>query len=211
MLQNSFRKIILPFIIFIVFVVGALITVQYIQSHKTIEIKFSNISNVSLVESRTLKPFTTVAKSGEKITVSKDVKYKITYKGDEGYAGGEIDIDNRKDSIEIKPYYSIEKLESLLTDADVNSIRNKIKDTYLPNTLNSYSIERGRLYHFGDWYSTSLTYNQDYNDVSDTLHIIAKKTVQGWEIVADPNITFNRFNNPTIPVDILQAVNSQSD
>ena len=210
MLQNNPRRIITALIILIVVSISAVITIQYIQSRKTIEIKFSNVTDVNVVEYRTLKPVKTILKSGEKITIQKDVRYKVTYKGSDGYSGGEINIDNRKDSIVIKPYYSVEKLESLLTGNDVNSIRSKIQDNFLPTTLNSYTIGRGQLYHFGDWYSTSLVYNQEYNEVSDTLHIIAKKTVQGWEIVADPNITFDRFNNPSVPVDILQTINTQS-
>ena len=210
MRPNNFRRIIIAFIILIVVSVGLFATFQYIQSRKTIEVVFSNTSEVNVVEFRTLKPVKTITKSGERITISKDVRYKITYKGTDGYASGELAIDNRKDTVTIKPYYSAKKLDTLLTDIDVISLHGKIQDTYLPNTLTSYTIQRGQLYHFGDWYSTSLVYNDGYNEVSDTLHIIAKKTVQGWEIVADPNITFNRFNNPTIPVDILQSVNNSN-
>ena len=209
MLQNNPRRIITALIILIVVSISAVITIQYIQSRKTIEIKFSNVTDVNVVEYRTLKPVKTILKSGEKITIQKDVRYKVTYKGNDGYSGGEINIDNRKDNIVIKPYYSVEKLESLLTGNDVNSIRSKIQDNFLPTTLNSYTVKRGQLYHFGDWYSTSLVYNQEYNEVSDTLHIIAKKTVQGWEIVADPSITFDRFNNPSVPIDILQSINTK--
>lgn len=210
MQPNNFRRIILSFIILIVASVGLFVTLQYIQSRKTIEVIFSNTSEVNVVEFRTLKPVKTITTSGEKITVSKDVRYKITYKGATGYASGEMDIDNRKDTVTIKPYYSVEKLDSLLTDLDVISLHSKIRDSYLAAALSSYTIQRGRLYNFGEWYSTSLVYNQGYNETSDTLHIIAKKTTKGWEIVAGPNITFNKIYTPTVPIDILQSINSSN-
>jgi hypothetical protein len=210
MQPNNLRRIVVSFVVLIIVSVGLFITFRYIQSHKTIDIVFSNASEVKVVEFRTLKPVKTIPKSGEKITISKDVRYKITYKGNDGYASGEIDVDNRKDTVTIKPYYSVEKLDSLLTDIDVITIHSKIRDSYIPTTLSSYTIQRGRLYNFGEWYGTSLVYNQGYNEVSDTLHIIAKKTAQGWEIFADPNITFNRFDSPTIPIDILQSVSNSN-
>jgi hypothetical protein len=210
MQPNNLRRIVVSLVVLIVVSVGLFVTFQYIQSRKTIEIIFSNIPELKIVEFRTLKPIKTITKSGEKITISKDVRYKIIYKGTEGYASGEMDIDNHKDTVTIKPYYSVEKLDSLLTDINVISLHSKIRDSYLPAALSSYTIQRGRLYNFGEWYSTSLIYNQGYNEISDTLHIIAKKTAGGWEIVAGPNITFNKIYTPTVPIDILQSVNNSN-
>jgi hypothetical protein len=197
----------------VIFIVGLIfistitfLTIQYLQSIKTVEVIFKNVSSVKLVEFRTLKEVGTIENSGDSINIRKDTLYKLIYQGKGEYSDGEILIGN-KSKITIQPYYSTQKLDELLTDSVIEAIHEKINQEYT-DILDEYSIQKGKLYHYGDWYSTTLTYKQDYNEVSDTLTVIVKKTPQGWNIAADPNITFDKLNNPTIPVDILDEINN---
>ena len=208
-MSNKLKKLFLSLLIFTIIAVILFFTLGYFQSRKTIRITFENITKIELVEFRTLKPISVIKNSGDNVTINKNTRYKLVYKAKDGYESGNIAVDNEQNTIDIKPYYSIEKLDSLLTDADVATIHSLIKNSYDKSTLDQYNIEKGRLYHYGYWYSTSLVYKQNYNDVSDTLHIIAKKSAQGWEIVADPSITFDRLNNPSVPIDILQSINAK--
>lgn len=213
MAPNRFNISPLRIVLFVGIIIACIVaffTLQHLQSRRTIEIKFENVSEVKLVEFRTLKLVEVVKNSGDIVTIDKSVRYKLTYTGSDGFTSGDVAVDANKDTFTIKPYYSVEKLDSLLTDGDITSIHNEIKNKYIASTLDQYTIDRGQLYHYGYWYSTALIYKQGYSNISDTLYVIAKKTARGWEIVADPDITFDRFNNPSIPVDILQAINAQS-
>ncbi|HEY1085874.1 MAG TPA: hypothetical protein VGE34_04075 [Candidatus Saccharimonadales bacterium] len=204
--NNPIRFAIVTFVIILILIAG-FFTVQYIQSRKEIVIEFSNTSEVTLLEYRTLKQVGTVKNSGDKIQISKDVRYKLKYTGKDGYESGEVVVDNQKDKLSISPPYSKKKLASLLTDSVVESAHTTITNKY-PHISSQYTIEKGELYHSGEWYSTSLVYKGGYNNISDTLHVILKKTDQGWEVSASPNVSFNKIDSPNIPVDILKEVNN---
>lgn len=209
MIQNRFKKPIILFItLVLIFTVGYFV-VQYIQARRSIQVNFTHVKNVSLFEFRTLKPKGEIQKSGDTVSLRKDTRYEIKYTGIDGYASGEVIIDNNNDTVMINPYYSQEKLDTLLTSSVITSVQNKLINTYT-DTLGEYTIEKGKLYHYGEWYSTSFIYKGEYSETSDTLHVIVKKTPQGWEVVADPNITFDKFTYPNIPLDVLQDINSRS-
>jgi hypothetical protein len=149
-----------------------------------------------------------IEKSGEVIRLGRDRLYLITYKGGQGYESGEIPFDMSKGDrkINIIPYYSNDKLESLLS-SEQQGILQALTDKY--PSIGLYTIQPGRLYHYGEWYGTRLTYRGEDLFNSDELRIVLRKEDGAWKVVTDPpNITLSKFLYPSIPVDILRDVNN---
>lgn len=194
-------------IIILVLSIVAAIMFQHFQTGKYIAVRFSNTQKVTLVDFKTSRQIGPVELSGDKIYIQKDRRYQIEYIGSDGYKSGNIDIDNSKNEVVVKPYYSDKKLDSMLDTAKIKSIHSAIKK-YYPNVEKNYTIQKGKLHHYGEWYTATLVYKKAYSFDSDILRIILKETPTGWEVAGTPNITLDRFTNPTIPVDILRQVNN---
>lgn len=201
------KKIVLLSIIGIALLVAGIVTFQYFQSSRYVTVNFTNVKEVTLVKYRTLEKVSTIEKSGDTIRIDKSVRYKLSYIGNDGYATGSVEIESGKTKVDIKPYYSDEKLSTMLDATTLNDIRSVITTAY-PKAIKNYTIEKGKLHHFGEWYTTSLVYKKGYSFDSDTLRVVLQKVSGEWRIVATPNITLDRFTNPTVPVDILREINN---
>lgn len=150
-----------------------------------------------------------ISKNGEAKRLKKDRAYIVACAGDNGYENSRVTFnltDGRK-AVRIESYYSSKKLEAMLQQ-NINEINRDFADTY--NLAGLYEIQTGKLYHWGDWYGTTLLYkgNDNFND--DTLRLIMHKEGGAWKVkTRPPNITLSKFIYADVPVDILRAVNAQ--
>jgi hypothetical protein len=207
-MKKSVLIIVLITVLILASVVG-FITYRHFQSGKYIAVNFSNAKEVSLIEFKTSRQVSLIEHTSDSVYINKEWKYQLKYTGSDGYASGYIDIDNSKDEVVIKPYYSDKKLESMLGTDKIALIHSVIKKSY-PDVDKNYTVQKGRLHHYGEWYTTAFVYKKGYNFNSDTLHIVLKEVDGRWQIATKPGITLDRFTNPNIPVDILRQVNNSS-
>ena len=106
----------------------------------------------------------------------------------------------------INPYFSDNRLDELL-NIELQRIQNVIKKTY-PTVDDLYVISDGKLFHFGDWYGTTLVYRGEYSQNSDTLRIILHKKGGVWVIATQPDILLTTTAYPSVPFDILSRTNT---
>ncbi|MBI5357952.1 hypothetical protein HZB74_03860 [Candidatus Saccharibacteria bacterium] len=150
-----------------------------------------------------------ITSSGSGIKILEDHSYKITYSGAEGFAGGEMvfgPVHEKTYSVEIDPYFSDQKLSSLLEGKELG-IHEAVKKNF--QHINLYEIQPGKLYRWGEWYGTTLKYvgNDTFN--GDVLRVVLKHEQEGWQVKTEiPDITLSKQIFPDIPVDVLRAVNS---
>jgi len=207
-MKKSVLIVILIAVLILISVIG-FFTFQHFQSGKYIAVKFSNVEEVSLIEFKTSRQVRLVEHTGDNVYINKEWRYQLKYTGSDGYASGYIDVDNGKSEVVIKPHYSNKKLESILDTDKVALIHSVIKKSY-PGVDKNYTVQKGQLHHYGEWYSTSFVYKKGYDFNSDALYIVLKEVDGRWQIATKPSITIDRFTNPTIPVDILRQVNNSS-
>jgi hypothetical protein len=151
-----------------------------------------------------------ITSSGQTIKLREDRGYAINYKGNDGYESGSIPFDASKSrKISIDPYYSENRLRTMLGD-EVASLHQTIQNNY--SNINLYQIQPGKLYHFGDWYGTTLRYAGQDPLNSDTLRVVLHKESGVWIIKTDPpNISLSKYAYPDIPKDVLSDLNNFSE
>lgn len=119
----------------------------------------------------------------------------------------EITVDASTNTIDINPYYS----ESYLSEhfaGEVAGITNAITSKYPSIATAGYTIGEGAFYHFGDWYGATLYKSPDVNGAYDFYGVILHKVEGQWQIAAPPSLLFTYGDYPTIPKDIVFAVNA---
>lgn len=210
---RSNKKYIIAMIVVVVVITSMVVFIGYISSTKEVAVYYKNSKdvNIHIFSGEHLDGDNKVAevkKSGESIRLDKSETYQITYSGNTDYDDGLISFKpSERDVIKINPYYSQDKLSQLLGDQE-GSIHNVIKSKY-SNNINLYEIQSGKLYHFGDWYGTTLKYIGDDYSNSDTLRIVLNKEDNNWIIKTDPpSISLSKYVFPRIPVDVLVDVNN---
>lgn len=198
--------------VIVFFVIVAVIAImQYLLSTKPIRFEYSNISSVlvsKINENSSESVVGTITDSGSSLRLEKDSSYLITYTADKNYADGSTTIVVNDDTkvIKLDPYYSTEKLSSML-DPELTQVHQVIRDNY-GEAINSYTIARGNLYHKGEWYGTTLVYIGGDPFVSDPLRVVLKKTDGVWKpATRTPEINLNTISYPDIPKDIMSATN----
>jgi hypothetical protein len=99
-------------------------------------------------------------------------------------------------------------LNSILA-VEKDAIRKVLTDAY-PNTIGLYTINPGSLYHFGEWYGTTLTYNGPDLYNYDTVRLAMKKENGTWKLLSQPPMPgLTIYNSPGAPVDVLTSINHQ--
>jgi hypothetical protein len=202
-------------LIVVVIIVGVFSGYRYVTSFRSIQITYKNVSAVTVYDISGVgddggdkKVVGKITESGKKIRLKKGRSFSAAYTGIDGYDSSEIRFGSSQvdKTIAIDPYYSDSSLNQLL-EQQYPVLQSILRAKY-PN-ISLYTIQKGKLYHWGDWYGTTLTYvGSDYLN-RDTLRVILKKENGQWVIKTDPpSIVFSKFNYPDIPVDILSAVNN---
>lgn len=188
--------------------------VEYFSTTQEVTITYKNSQNIKLYEADELnhgdKNTDYIAKivdSGKSMRLKSNNSYVLIFDGKSGYQGDTIAFKPRKNSnIKINPYFTKKRLSEILQN-NINDIQEAIKSKYINSGL--YKINKGSLYHYGEWYATTLTYTGDDTDNSDTLRIVLKKEKNNWRVKTDPpNITLSKYVNKNIPTDILDDVNN---
>lgn len=99
-----------------------------------------------------------------------------------------------------------EELDTQLT-AELPAISSVLSAAY-PTIASDYIINRGKLYHKGEWYGTTLTYKGTDIDNRDTLRVLMQKKDTVWTIRSTPPqplLTSKAVGD--VPKDILKDIN----
>lgn len=113
-------------------------------------------------------------------------------------------IDQTTSKITIKPTYSDEKLSELLPEARSAALT-ALYAKY-PLLKQNYTIAGDGIYELGNWYGVTLI---PKNPTFDTVKMIMKLENGSWKpAIGHPMISVGQPSNPTIPLSVLQGVNS---
>lgn len=102
--------------------------------------------------------------------------------------------------------YTESYLASLLA-SQKTVIENVIIATY-PKIPTLYTFSSEALYEKGDWYAAALVYKGPDSLSRDTLRIIAHKVNGTWAVASKPQIVISSVDNPGIPMDVINAINT---
>ena len=180
---------------------------------ENVTINYKNAKNIQIYKtggehsSTNEKTIGNIQSSGQKVSLKKDVSYLLRYDGTDGYDSDEINfsVPVKDGRVDVNPYFSDNKL-STLVDGELAKINNTITSKY--PKIGLYRIEKGKMYHYGDWYSTKLTYTGKDAFNSDSLRIVLKKTGNSWEVATNPpNIFLSKYYYKDIPEDVLIETN----
>lgn len=119
-------------------------------------------------------------------------------------------IDDSTKIITVDPDYSTNYLASQLTNNNV-IIQTTINAAF-PAIIGQYDTFDQALLKKGDWYGGLLKYrSDDSNIMKDSYRVILHKEVSGWVVIKKPEIVVTQSNFPTVPIDVLTAVNNLLD
>lgn len=210
---RSNKKYVAAMLVLVTIITATTILVSYISSTKEVFVYYKNSKDVNIhvfsgehVDGS--NKITEIKKSGDSVRLDKSETYQVTYSGTVGYEDGLVSFKpSDRDIIKINPYYSQDKLSRFLSGQE-SIIHNVIKSKYSDN-IHSYELQTGKLYHFGDWYGTTLKYIGDDYSNSDTLRIVLNKVGGNWVVKTDPpSVSLSKYDFPKIPIDVLVDVNN---
>ena len=202
--NKSKTRIIIIVVFFLLFTWGG---VSYYNSLTYLRVSFINVQKVDAYNSDNRQsPAYSITKSADDLKLKHGGYYIHAY-GSDGYADTykTVTMTSRHQSIDIKPYYSQAHLDTLLT-SELSSIQSTLSNQF--DNLPQYQVQKGTLYHFGEWYGTSLKYigNDLFN--ADTLHVVLQKTNGQWKVVTtEPSISLSKLTYPDIPRDVIESFN----
>lgn len=198
------RRITLISLLF-VFAIGLFLTIRFFVSTRIIPASTKNISSMSLVEvgNNKGKNLPSTAKS---IRVWNNRTYILSYTAVSGYANGSISITPSTTTVKINPDYSSEKITALLDEATPAIIT--ALHTAAPTIDQYYTISKGTLMNWGNWYFTTLVYKGSSDDESsDTLVTGLQKINNEWKVVLFPDIIFTTSTHPDVSRSFIDAAN----
>ena len=208
----SIRATAISLIILLLLGIPGFIFIKNAVSRTDFGIYYKNSHDVSIYDpyetegDGNRKLVTTATRSGEVKRLLKNHPYIVTYTGNDGYANGEIKVNTTSSSqVKINPYYSKDRLKPMA--AAVFPQVNKVFSSVYA-TVSDYQLNKGQLYHWGDWYGTTLAYtgNDTFND--DVLRVVFHKENDIWTLkTRPPDITLSKFIYKDVPFDVLSAVN----
>lgn len=85
-----------------------------------------------------------------------------------------------------------------------------INSTY-KSTIKNYDILSGQLFGEGDWFGAIIKRKIDSRDATDLYRIIMHKEDNKWVMVHYPEIVITKTSFPSVPSDVVEAVNNLSD
>lgn len=115
----------------------------------------------------------------------------------------------RSDStVAIDIAFSTRHLESL-TESEFATINVKIRETF-PRQIDRFTIEKGRMYDEGQWYTTTLIENPLHpSEEGDIYHLVAKKENDTWKVIGRPTLALTQSEFKDVPLFILKEGNRQ--
>lgn len=200
-------KTLLLIVLVVVAVTIPIYTIQYYASTRVVQVKAHNISQYKILESEDLGKGKTYSSDIVSVRVKKGHNYTIQYMATSGYQNGSQDLKSTDQTITISPDYSSDKLEQIL-NSEIGTINDVIARSGT-NILNLYTIDRGMLSNYGNWYFTTLTYKgSSDDDSSDTLVVGLQKQKNSWVVVLRPDIIFTTAAYPDVSRDFINAANN---
>lgn len=181
-------------------------TINYFTSTRTVSISTKNTASFNVSEEGSNGVGKDSPATTKSVRIQKDKTYTVAYKGVSGYGNGTIVITPTTTTVTINPDFSSEKLTQML-DAEIGTI-NAVIAASGTNITTHYTIERGQLSHFGDWYFTTLKYIGSADDESsDTLVVGLQKKSGKWVTVLFPDIVFTTAAYPDVARDFIDYAN----
>lgn len=194
------------------FIAGGLV-VRYLQSYRQLTVHFSDAQSLVLIDSSTTQDTNhiediTIPNSHSPQTVRVPVgrTFFLLYKGNEGYADGDVLISSGDSSVEVIPEYSQERYQSIINDS-LKAIESVLIKEY-PKFDQLYSVKDSRARNRGQWIAMILEYKGDDSRNSDDLRVLFKMVDGEWSLAAGPDIVLSSTKNPNIDLDILNWSNS---
>lgn len=194
----------LPFILGAVLVLTLIITgTSYLTSTHSVKVEYSDARNVTVIEQKDGKKYTvgSISKSGNSLRLSNEGAFIIQYSGTEGFADGEVTIDNTTTNVDITPDYSVKKYNSLMKASLPTAIA--VTTQKYPTAGSLYTITGAGMRERGKWFLIRLVHKGDYTYTSDDLKILLEKDGDSWKLRTKPDIILTQPSYPTVPLDIL--------
>lgn len=117
-----------------------------------------------------------------------------------------FEITNESTEIVIDPFLSTSYLIEKFSP-EIPGINQLIRQEF-SNLDRDIYIDDGKFYHYGDWYSTTLSVDESVEREGIDMHaIIMKRVGDSWEIAGYPEILFLYKEHPDIPRDIINSTN----
>lgn len=110
-------------------------------------------------------------------------------------------------SVDVNPSYSTEYLASLLPSRQA-AINSTLMAKY--PQLSNFTINKGALYDDGTWYGTTLIQSAQAGNNGDVYRTILHFVNNTWTIVAAPALVLSTSDNKSVPLTILQDLDSQT-
>jgi len=209
------KVIIIGSILFILAVIGIGI-LFYVKDYK--QVTFSANYDTDIILSNptdsTNKTIATIKNNTS--TWLKKQEYKVSYSNSSlAPETTAVKVDDSTSKITLTPNLTSTALNSLLQPQQA-TIDAKIKSAI--TSTSAYVLTTGNLYHRGEWYGTTI---QVYHvastdpDISnpgdvDTYYIVLKKNGNDWSVAAGPSLILTKPANPSVPSDIIDALNPTS-
>lgn len=194
--------------------VGVLVGVVILWNQlslKSLSIQYEHVNSVEIyklkdADKQHATPVARVTYNGQVVKIPAG-SYVLRYSAEKNYQSGvlPVTIDESKESIVIKPDYSVDYMNSLLS-RERSAIITALSTEYPRITL--YSVQPGKLYENGSWYGTTLFYAGPDSVNNDTLRVVLRHESGAWKVKTVPAISLSRYMYPNIPSEVLRDVNA---
>ena len=103
-----------------------------------------------------------------------------------------------------------ERYLEVLVERELPTINVAIRAAF-PGQINRFSIEKGKLYDEGQWYTTTLIENPLHpSEEGDVYHLVVKKEGDDWKAVGKPTLVLTQSEFKDVPLTVLKEGNRQN-
>lgn len=199
------KRLIVSCVVFLL-VLGGIYSGYYYLSTIPATVDFTTISSAEVIEKASPVREGAVIKPADSLRLKKNTQYALRYVGKSDYSNGSLDF-NTSDNMPIKPkpYYSEQKLSSLLNDQRGDVVL--AVNNFLSTNSALYSIGELKLQHYGDWCGVKLVFNGEYSFQSDDIRLVLQKRNGAWTPATPAMISHSKVDYPDIPFDVLSSTN----
>lgn len=199
------RKINLLLLALIV-IIGGIMTLNYFQSFKPVYVQIPRAGVSATVLDANKHQVGQLSGSG-KLSL-RPGKYSVV-PGGTNISTTPLPLTVKNDGayVTVDPGYSGTYLDQLL-DSELGSIQAAITAKY-PTITQGFTLDRGVLYQYGDWYSALIVQNSPGPGArGDLYRVVLHKTNDTWNIAAGPAIVLSDQDYPDVPKSILSSTNA---
>lgn len=188
---------------------GILSYLSYLLSFKDISFVInSDVSEISIYKKENIDN----KKDPKKISSSQTIKlqtgdYVIVPSGFK-ISTDQISVSITKNTqININPKYSNSYLKTLIPGVE-NIISSILLEKY-PGIMTTYKITSSSLFNKGEWFGALLENKEsNFNRKKDLFGFVAYKDNNVWKIINYPELILSKSVYKTVPIDILNGINS---